>query len=62
MSDADALRVRAYVDADFDEIAARWHETNLASFFYVAEHPRHTLVYHVSAVLAGESPCPDFAS
>jgi GNAT superfamily N-acetyltransferase len=43
VSDRDALHVRAYVDADFDEIVARWHETNRASYPYVAEHQRHTL-------------------
>ena len=43
MTDAGVARVRPYVDADFDEISARWHETNLASYPYVAEHQRHTL-------------------
>ena len=43
MTDAGAVQVRPYVDADFDEISARWHATNLASYPYVAEHQRHTL-------------------
>jgi ribosomal protein S18 acetylase RimI-like enzyme len=35
--------IRPYSEADFDVLAARWHETNLASYWYVAEHQRHSL-------------------
>ena len=37
------LCVRAYDDADFDVVTDRWHETNLVSYRYVAEHQKHTL-------------------
>jgi ribosomal protein S18 acetylase RimI-like enzyme len=37
------LAVRRFTDADFDSLVARWHETNRASYPYVAEHQRHTL-------------------
>jgi GNAT superfamily N-acetyltransferase len=37
------ITIRAYERRDFDEVVRRWHETNLASFRYVAEHQRHTL-------------------
>jgi ribosomal protein S18 acetylase RimI-like enzyme len=35
--------VRRYAERDFDDLVARWHETNLVSYRYVAEHQRHTL-------------------
>jgi len=35
--------IRAYTDRDFDNLVARWHETNLASFPYVEDRLRHTL-------------------
>jgi len=37
------MTVRPFVAADFDHIVRRWHETNLASYRYVAEQQRHTL-------------------
>src|SRR5215510_11696051 len=37
------ISVRAYADRDFDDLVARWHETNLVSYSYVEEHQRHTL-------------------
>jgi ribosomal-protein-alanine N-acetyltransferase len=37
------LRVRAFAEEDFSELVRRWHETNLASYPYSAEHQRHTL-------------------
>lgn len=35
--------VRAFADRDFDELVARWHETNRASYPYVRLHQEHTL-------------------
>ena len=35
--------VRWFADADFDFLVRRWHETNLASYPYCAEHQRHSL-------------------
>jgi ribosomal protein S18 acetylase RimI-like enzyme len=35
--------VRRYIDADFDPLVRRWHETNRVSYPYVLEHQRHTL-------------------
>ena len=35
--------IRAYVDDDFDDVVARWHETNLVSYRYNAEQQKHTL-------------------
>ena len=35
--------IREYAAADFDDLVRLWHETNLASYPYVAEHQRHTL-------------------
>jgi hypothetical protein len=35
--------VRRYAERDFDDLVARWHETNRVSYRYVAEHQRHTL-------------------
>jgi ribosomal protein S18 acetylase RimI-like enzyme len=43
MSDDLAVVIRDYVDDDFDELVAKWHETNLVSYRYVAEQQRHTL-------------------
>jgi ribosomal protein S18 acetylase RimI-like enzyme len=37
------LAVRPFAQADFDVVVPSWHETNLASYPYVAEHQRHTL-------------------
>jgi GNAT superfamily N-acetyltransferase len=37
------LTVRLYADGDFDVLVDRWHETNLVSYPYVAEHQKHTL-------------------
>jgi ribosomal protein S18 acetylase RimI-like enzyme len=37
------LAIRAYSEANFDALALRWHETNLASYTYVDEQQRHTL-------------------
>ena len=37
------MLVRAYADRDFDDLVARWHETNLVSFPYVEERMGHTL-------------------
>ena len=37
------VRIRPYREADFDLLVARWHETNLASFRYVAAQQRYTL-------------------
>jgi putative acetyltransferase len=38
-----AVGIRRYGERDFDALACRWHETNVASYPYVAEHQRHTL-------------------
>ena len=38
-----ALSIRPYAERDFDNLVYRWHETNLVSYPYVAEHQRHTL-------------------
>jgi ribosomal protein S18 acetylase RimI-like enzyme len=35
--------VRACAHEDFDELVARWHATNRASYPYCAEQQRHTL-------------------
>jgi GNAT superfamily N-acetyltransferase len=43
VSDNRRISVRAYADRDFDDLVARWHETNLVSYRYVEEHQRHTL-------------------
>jgi hypothetical protein len=37
-----AIIVRPFVEHDFDEMVARWHETNLESFFYVEEHQKQS--------------------
>lgn len=37
------VTVRPFAEADFSELVRRWHETNRASYPYVAEHQRHTL-------------------
>ena len=42
-SSGDAVRVRRFADSDFDYLVRRWHETNLASYPFCAEHQRHTL-------------------
>jgi ribosomal protein S18 acetylase RimI-like enzyme len=41
--DPIAAQVRRYVEPDFDRLVSRWHETNVASYPYVAAHQRHTL-------------------
>ena len=38
-----AFSIRAYEDRDFDDLVARWHETNRVSYPYVEENLRHTL-------------------
>ena len=43
MRDAPDLSIRAYADADFDTLVDRWHETNVVSYRYAAEHQKHTL-------------------
>ena len=40
---AMSITIRRYEEGDFDGLVARWHETNLVSYRYVAEHQRHTL-------------------
>jgi len=37
------LTIRAFVDGDFDELVANWHETNLVSYRYNAVQQTHTL-------------------
>ena len=37
------IRIREFVEADFDDLVARWHATNLSAYAYVAEHRAHTL-------------------
>jgi GNAT superfamily N-acetyltransferase len=37
------VAIRAFVEGDFDELVARWHETNLASYRYNAVQQAHTL-------------------
>jgi ribosomal protein S18 acetylase RimI-like enzyme len=37
------LAIRDFVEADFDNLVARWHETNLASYRYSDVQQRHTL-------------------
>ena len=41
-SAADAA-IRTFVEDDFDELVARWHETNLVSYRYNAVQQTHTL-------------------
>jgi len=38
-----AAQIRRYRKRDFDALVGRWHETNVESYSYVAEHQRHTL-------------------
>ena len=38
-----AIVVREFRPDDADEVVARWHETNVRTYTYVAEHQRHTL-------------------
>ena len=38
-----AVRIRRFAEPDFDDLVRRWHETNLASYPYCAEHQRHKL-------------------
>jgi len=38
-----AAQIRRYSEHDFDALVGRWHETNVESYSYVAEHRRHTL-------------------
>lgn len=37
------LVLRRFADTDFPDLVARWHETNLVSYPYSAEHQRHSL-------------------
>jgi ribosomal protein S18 acetylase RimI-like enzyme len=37
------LTLRKFVEGDFDDLVARWHETNLVSYRYNAEQQKHTL-------------------
>src|SRR5215472_14339664 len=54
------LFVRRFAAADFDALVTLWHETNRASYPYVAEHRRHTLAdataFFRNRVLAVEAP------
>ena len=43
MSPLSGLTLRNYVEGDFDDLVARWHETNLVSYRYNAEQQKHTL-------------------
>ena len=38
-----AIVVRELRPDDVDEVVARWHDTNVRTYTYVAEHQRHTL-------------------
>ena len=38
-----AAKIRRYGERDFDGLVSCWHETNVESYPYVAEHQRHTL-------------------
>jgi putative acetyltransferase len=38
-----AARIRGYDERDFEGLVRHWHETNVESYAYVAEHQRHTL-------------------
>jgi putative acetyltransferase len=38
-----AISIRAYEERDFDDLVARWHESNRQSYPYVEERLRHTL-------------------
>ena len=40
---AGRIRVREFVEGDFDDLVARWHATNVTAYAYVAEHRAHTL-------------------
>jgi len=41
--DDSPISIRAYADRDFDDLVARWHETNRVSYPYVEERLGHTL-------------------
>jgi ribosomal protein S18 acetylase RimI-like enzyme len=43
MTASPVLTIRSYTDEDFDDLAARWHETNLVSYRYNDEQQKHTL-------------------
>ena len=43
MRDDFEISIRAYADRDFDDLVARWHESNLVSYSYVEENQQHTL-------------------
>jgi GNAT superfamily N-acetyltransferase len=43
VSAAKAIIIRPYVEHDFETIVTRWHDSNITSFPYVAEHQKHTL-------------------
>jgi GNAT superfamily N-acetyltransferase len=38
-----SVMIRGYEERDFDDLVRRWHETNQASYPYVALHRQHTL-------------------
>lgn len=40
---AAALAIRTCDPGDFENLVARWHETNVAAYAYVAVNQRHTL-------------------
>jgi len=42
-----AAQIRRYSEHDFDALVGRWHETNVESYSYVAEHRRHALLHHL---------------
>lgn len=37
------VAIRAFVEGDFDELVAKWHDTNLVSYRYNEVQQRHTL-------------------
>jgi len=43
LSQPHDLTIRAYAEDDFDDLVARWHETNRVSYRYNAVQQQHTL-------------------
>jgi putative acetyltransferase len=43
VGEAQTVVVRPFDRDDFDAVVEQWHETNLTTYTYVAEHQRHTL-------------------
>ena len=43
MSQPNELKIRDYVEDDFDDLVSRWHETNRVSYRYNAVQQEHTL-------------------